>query len=137
MIAAQVVGWFALGFAVAAVLFYGPVMAQAYWVKKQAIDMMKEANKQARELIPFQKEYTEMQDNHIAVLKDFAKIGKEHGDLQEKYITVLDKFNGLQAERIQSIQDAIKTAKEYGELQKKYAALLEKYDGKSGSEGTT
>ena len=127
MTVGTILGWFTLGFAVAAVLLYGPVMAKAYWVKARAISMMSDSNKKLRESTEKEKKYAGWaQEVNEALKKEFeaktelVKAAVERGELLEKHLALQDEHAAL-------MQGFI-------EMGEEYTALLKKTGG--NAEGT-
>lgn len=115
-----IIGWFILGFAVAAVVLYGPVMARAYWVRAQGIQMMRNANAKLHES-------TEM-------IKEATLTEKKYGELQDKHLALLDEYKALAGEMLAERNDYNQFLKKYEALLIEHKALLWRAGG--GVEGT-
>lgn len=115
-----VIGWFTLGFAVAAVLLHGPVAAKALLAMKREND--------------YARKYVGLQDKHIKLLKEYQGLAREHGELQDKYQSVLEEYNALGQEMLAEREEVNAFLKKYEALLIEHKALLWRAGG--GVEGT-
>lgn len=134
MLWTQVAGWFVLGFVVAAVFLYAPVIAKAYWVKAQAILTMKQSNANLRESTEIFKEVALVRKDFGEALNKQLEMAKEYGALQDKYLSSLNDYKTLGEEVLEERKEHGELLRKYEELLKDHKALLLRTGG--GSEGT-
>lgn len=102
MISQAAIGWLSVGFLVGVAVTYGIAMSRAYWVKAQAVAMMKDANKSlrastemAKEATLAHKKYGELQDKHLELLAEYEALGEEMMAERKEYSEFLRKYEAL------------------------------------------
>lgn len=102
MLAIHIIGWFVFGFAVAAILLYGPALRKAYRVRAEGIVMMKDSNKRLREsaemakqCVLTQEKYGKLQDKHLELLAEYKALGEEMISERKEFTEFLRKYEAL------------------------------------------
>lgn len=84
-----VIGWFMLGFVVAAVLLHGPVAAKALLVMRREAEYAKKHGE-------LQKKYIDSLTNASELVKENTETLKAHNQLLKDHVDLLAEFEELQ-----------------------------------------